>query len=101
MNLKLWKKREKLAEIIFDICLIIAVSLTFLYDVIPHEKTVFFIVIGLLEASLFVLLILSIISLITLYLNKYKINFERILLLTVYFTMFVSFGYYFNFIYLI
>ena len=101
MNVKLWKKRETLAEIIFAICLIIAVSFTFLCDIVTNGKMVFFVLMGLLEASLLVLIFSSIVSLVELYINKYKINFERIVSLAIYFIMFATFGYYFNLIYLI
>lgn len=95
MNLKLWQKRERFAEIVFTIVLALAVGFTFIYDYMNVEKGIFFVIMGLLEAALLVLVFSRSMNIYEMYKNKEKINVFKIVSLILYIIMFGILGYYF------
>lgn len=95
MNLKLWQKRERLSEIIFTITLVISVGFTFVYDFIDIQKNILFIVLGLLESTLLVLLFSRTMNIIEMKKNKEEIKIPKIISLLLYTIMFIMLGYYF------
>ena len=79
MNLNLWQKREKLAEIVFTLILAITVGFTFIYDYVKIQKNHLFIVMGLLEASLLVLIFSRAMNMKEMKDNKEEIKFSKVI----------------------
>lgn len=95
MNLKLWQKRERFAELVFTAILGITVAFTFIYDKIKIEKNFLFIVMGLLEASLLVLIFSRAMNMNEMRKNKEDIRLSKIISFILYCVMFGILGYYF------
>lgn len=98
MNINLWKKRDKLSELIFTVVLGITVLFTFAYDIVKLDKNLLFIALGLLESTLLVFIFSRGMNLYEMKKNEEKINFSKLFSLILYIIMFGYLGKTFLFI---
>lgn len=98
MNINLWKKRDKLSELIFTVVLGITVLFTFAYDIVKLDKSFLFIFLGILESTLLVFIFSRGMNLYEMKKNEEKINFSKLFSLILYIIMFGYLGKTFLFI---
>ena len=98
MNINLWKKRDKLSELIFTVVPGITVLFTFAYDIVKLDKNLLFIALGLLESTLLVFIFSRGMNLYEMKKNEEKINFSKLFSLILYIIMFGYLGKTFLFI---
>lgn len=98
MNINLWKKRDKLSELIFTVVLGLTVIFTFAYDIVKLDKNLLFIALGLLESTLLVFIFSRGMNLYEMKKNEEKINFSKLFSLILYIIMFGYLGKTFLFI---